>query len=236
MTGMKSPVGCYRRVVTSTAFQRARTAEQQQQRRDDILAAARSLLADLPLESISLRELARTVGLSKSNVVRYFPTREAVFLAVLVEDSAVWLDDLAEALAGRGRARSGRGRNAEVARAVAASLVRHPRCCELLSAAQGVLERNVDVETARWFKQSALDVLVRLGDAVGGRLPVLTPRQRFEVAGITWITVAGAWPASRPSPPVAEALSTPHLAPLTVDLETVVTTTLTAVLDGMTRP
>jgi AcrR family transcriptional regulator len=236
MPEVESPVGCYRRRVTSTGFQRARTAEQQQQRRDDILAAARSLLADEPLEAISLRELARTVGLSKSNVVRYFPTREAVFLAVLVEDLAVWLDDVAATLSGRGRARSERGRNAEVARAVAASLVRHPRCCELLSAAQGVLERNVDLETARWFKQSALENLVRLGDLVGARVPALTARQRFEVAGLTWITVAGAWPASRPAPAVAQALSAPHLAPLVVDLEAVVTTTLTAVLDGMTRP
>lgn len=222
--------------MTSDGFQRARTAAQQQQRREAILAAARSLLDERPLEAISLRELGRAVGLSKSNVVRYFPTREAVFLAVLAEDWTAWLDDATESLAARGRARTDRGRNAEVARTVAASLARHPRCCELLSAAQAVLERNVDLETARWFKQLALDNLLRLGEALAGRLPALTARQRFEAAAITWITVAGSWPATRPAPAVAQALSAPHLAPLVVDLEVVVTTTLTAVLDGMTRP
>ena len=41
------------------------------------------MLDHLPPAEVSLRELSRQVGLSKSNVVRYFPTREADFLAVL---------------------------------------------------------------------------------------------------------------------------------------------------------
>lgn len=237
--------------MSTSGFQRARTAEQQQARRDAILVAARTSLAEHALADISLRELSRRVGLSKSNVVRYFPTREAVFLAVLAEDWGAWLDDVGTVLAetapaetapagaapaGGGHAHGERGRHAAVARIVAESLARHERFCELLSSGQAVLERNVDVDTARWFKQVALDHLARFGELVGGRVPSLTARQRFELAGITWIAVAGAWPATRPGPAVAEALTAPHLAPLAVDLETAITITLTAVLDGMTRP
>ena len=72
--------------MTVADFQRARSPQQQEQRRRDILDAARQLLEQAPLAEISLRELSRQVGLAKSNVVRYFPTREAVFLALLVDD------------------------------------------------------------------------------------------------------------------------------------------------------
>jgi AcrR family transcriptional regulator len=93
--------------MTTTGFQRARSPEQQEQRRATILAAARDMLGRLPPAEVSLRELSRQVGLSKSNVVRYFPTREAVFLAVLTEDWDSWLSAV-EAVLPRAAAR-GRG-------------------------------------------------------------------------------------------------------------------------------
>jgi AcrR family transcriptional regulator len=77
--------------VASANFQRARSPAQQEQRRAAILAAARGMLDQMPAAEVSLRELSRQVGLSKSNVVRYFPTREAVFLAVLASELDAWL-------------------------------------------------------------------------------------------------------------------------------------------------
>ena len=80
--------------MTAGSFQRARTAQQRDQRRRAVLDAAREMLDQMPLADISLRELSRRIGLAKSNVVRYFPSREAVFLAVLAEDWDTWLDQL----------------------------------------------------------------------------------------------------------------------------------------------
>ncbi len=58
-----------------TEFQRARSAEQREVRRRAILRTAAELPAEMPVRDVSLRELSRRVGLSETNVVRYFETR-----------------------------------------------------------------------------------------------------------------------------------------------------------------
>ena len=60
-------------------------------RRLAIMAVARDMLAEKNVGDISLRELSDRVGLAKSNVLRYFDSREAIFLEVLDEEFAAWL-------------------------------------------------------------------------------------------------------------------------------------------------
>ena len=75
-----------------TVFQRARSEEQREARRQAILAAAAAMLAEMPVAEVSLNELSRRAGLAKSNVLRYFESREAVLLELL---DAAWQDWLA---------------------------------------------------------------------------------------------------------------------------------------------
>ena len=63
-----------------TTFQRARSDEQRAIRRQTILDTAAAMLEDMPVSELSLNELSRRVGLAKSNVLRYFDSREAVLL------------------------------------------------------------------------------------------------------------------------------------------------------------
>ena len=76
-----------------TTFQRARSEEQRELRRRAILDAAAAMLAEMPVAQVTLNELSRRAGLAKSNVLRYFESREAVLLELL--DSA-WQDWLAQ--------------------------------------------------------------------------------------------------------------------------------------------
>src|SRR2546429_10012855 len=74
------------------AFRRARSDEQREIRRQAILRVAAGMVAEMPVAELSLNELSRRVGLAKSNVLRYFESREAVLLELL--DNA-WRDWLA---------------------------------------------------------------------------------------------------------------------------------------------
>lgn len=200
-------------------------------RRDQILDAARELLSAHTPEDVSLRELSRAVGLAKSNVVRYFPTREAVFLAVLAEDLATWLDDLERRLPRPDARRRPRTQHEHIASAVARSLADHPRLCDLLAAAQSVLEHNIPSETAREFKTVVLASLDRLAALVGsaGVNPTVAP----EFARYVWVLAAGAWPMAHPSPEVAEVLAEPHFASLQVDFVSATTRAFVVLLDGL---
>src|ERR1700727_3854151 len=74
-----------------TVFQRARSAEQREVRRRAILDTAAAMLAEMPVAEVTLNELSRRVGLAKSNVLRYFESREAVLLDLL---GAEWQERL----------------------------------------------------------------------------------------------------------------------------------------------
>jgi AcrR family transcriptional regulator len=80
--------------MSDMTFQRARSAEQREIRRQAILDTAAAMLLEMPVAELSLNALSRRVGLAKSNVLRYFESREAVLLELLDRATKQWLDDL----------------------------------------------------------------------------------------------------------------------------------------------
>lgn len=183
----------------SAGFQRARRPEQIEARRRAILAAARELLAERPVAAISLRELSCRVGLAKSNVLRYFDSREAIFLEILDSAWTDWLDDLAEALGEPGPAEPGFAREERIAGTIAATLTGRRVLCELLSARTPVLERNIPEEFARGFRRRAAAHTERLGVLVGARVPELPAEDVRHFAHGVVVLVAGSWPAAHPA-------------------------------------
>jgi AcrR family transcriptional regulator len=187
----------------SAGFQRARRPEQIEARRTAILAAARELLAERPVADISLRELACHVGLAKSNVLRYFDSREAIFLEVLDTEWSAWLDALA--LGEAGPVEPGFAREERVAGKIAATLAERRSLCELISAMAPVLERNISPEFARSFKGRAAASTERLGALVRTRVPELSADGARQFALGVVILVSGAWPYANPTDAVAAA-------------------------------
>lgn len=180
----------------SAGFQRARRPEQIEARRTAILAAARELLAQRPVAEISLRELACRVGLAKSNVLRYFDSREAVFLEVLDGEWTDWLDGLA----------FGESDGLErVAGTIAKTLAERRLLCELISSMAPVLERNISLEFARDFKRRAAANTERLGTLVRKRVPELSDDAARHFALGVVVLVSGAWPLANPTDVVAVA-------------------------------
>ncbi|MBE1579951.1 TetR family transcriptional regulator [Amycolatopsis roodepoortensis] len=182
-------------------FQRARRPEQVEARRAAILGAARELLSERPVSRISLRELSDRVGLAKSNVLRYFDSREAVFLEVLDSVWVAWLDELEGELSdldGSGYER--------VAAVIATSISRQRLLCELISTMAAVLERNISVETARAFKTRAADRTERLAGLVRAHAP-LDAEAAGHFAKAVFILVAGLWPYANPGEAVATVLA-----------------------------
>src|SRR5215470_11804341 len=111
----------------ATTFQRARSDEQRAQRSQAILETAAAMLEAMPVADLSLNELSRRVGLAKSNVLRYFESREAVLLELLTTSLLEWLESLAADLPLAVRRRAGFKRRAEeLATMIVSSLVARP--------------------------------------------------------------------------------------------------------------
>jgi AcrR family transcriptional regulator len=176
-------------------------------RRSAIMTTAREMLAEKTLADISLRELSNRVGLAKSNVLRYFDSREAIFLEVFDEEFHAWLADL-DARLGKPRARkAGYATEVRLATTMAASLVEAELLCELLASMAVVLERNISGEFARDFKARAMADVAAVAQLVAKHLPWLPGEfTEFFADGALTLT-AGMYPFSVPTEPVRAAIA-----------------------------
>ncbi|KXP03645.1 TetR family transcriptional regulator [Tsukamurella pseudospumae] len=156
-------------------FQRARTEQQRQERREAILAAAAAMLGEMPVVALTLNELSRRVGLAKSNVLRYFESREEVLLEVLTRSATGWIAQLDEAWTAEepdatAPAAERIERFAAVYARVAAA---RPELLDLLAAQASVLERNVSTDAIVRFKRTALAGMELLGRVLRRAVPEL---------------------------------------------------------------
>src|SRR5258708_19237659 len=155
--------------MDASDFQRARSPEAKQQREDAILAAARSLGAKRGIRQITLTDIADTVGMHKSALLRYFETREQIFLRLTAEDWREWSAALRAKLE-----RIGSPTAKSVASAFSTTLADRGMFCDLLAQAPLNLERNVSLEAVRAFKLVTHNEVDAIVQVIRRLLPVLT--------------------------------------------------------------
>ena len=212
-----------------TAFARARNDEQRAERKEAILATAATMLVTVRVNQLTLNELARRVGLAKSNVLRYFESREAVLLELLQRETSDWMDALETRLIDED------AQDVEsIARAIADTTASRPILCDLSASSAGVLEHNVSPHVATEYKRAAIASARRLADIVGPRLGGFTEAQSIAmVAGVTLI-IGGVWASSQPSPGLAAAYeANPELRLLQVPLRVGIRELVATLLVGL---
>jgi AcrR family transcriptional regulator len=182
-------------------YQRARRPEHKEERREAILLAARELAAERSVREVSLGDIARRVGLAKSNVLRYFETREEVYLRLLLREWEAWQVDVAVKLWSRTPTPEG------IAGTLARTLAERPLFCDLLSQMADALERNVSAQMARDFKSRAIPMVSDLGAMITELLPGMDPEDGRETISAAIVIVAGLWPMANPSPHVQAMLA-----------------------------
>lgn len=191
----------------TSPFQRARRPEQLEVRRSAILAAARDALAGKSAADVTLGGISERAGLAKSNLLRYFDSREAILLEVLLDELRSWLDELTPLLAQPLPRAADHASEISVADALTESLTQRRLLCDLLGMMAGVLERNITVDTARTFKRRTTESLAVLGTLIEGRLPWIGTAAATFVAEAALGLVAGTYPFSNPTEPVRQAIT-----------------------------
>lgn len=203
-------------------------------RRKAILDTAAAMLDEMPLAEVSLNELSRRVGLAKSNVLRYFESREAVLLELLDDFLGRWLAELAAELAAGIDAKATPARRAtELAEILSRSLADRPVLCDLFGAQGGVLEHNVSVEVIKQHKRSALGRLATMTQLVRHHLPELG--DGAQVFCLMSLLSAGALSAYAPPPPslLAAYADEPALGALHMELRDALRASFTSTLLGV---
>ena len=215
--------------MPARSFQRAREPAQKAQRTRALVAAATRLLARHGVAAVTLSEIARTAGVVKSNVYRYFESREHILLEILLSEQTVWLDELERALAPI----AGRADVDGVARAIAATIARRPVACELMSVMANVLEHNLSADAVLDVKLRTLALSERAGAALRAALPALTDDDVAALLRYLHALVAGLWPMAHPAPVMAEVLTRTEMCGLVCAFEPDLRGAVGALLRGL---
>ncbi len=207
---------------------RARSAEDKELRRGAILEAARRQLSRVAWGELIVADVARAAGVAKASVFRYFPTKEALVLAVFELELA----ELFAALAERVGATSGLDAAGFVS-ALVAELGARPVYLHLSTVVHGVLERNIDVEECVRFKRSLLAYLTAGGAIVERSLRFVRPGEGLRLLLRVHAMLIGFWQLTDHSPVVAEAIARGGLDAFRIDFANELEDVLVTLLRGM---
>jgi AcrR family transcriptional regulator len=210
-------------------FQRARRPEHKRQRYEAILAAARSLAERDGVREVSLADIAAAVGMHKSALLRYFETREEIYLRLAADDWRALVAAIRAALGALSR-----GDAAGVASAFATTLAAHPLLCDLLTHAPLNLERNVSLESLRTYKRTAIDAVAAIAAEVRAVLPALSEEDGVELVTSAGLIAAGLWQISHPTATLLELYADePELSHLNVPFVPAVTRAAETIIRGL---
>jgi AcrR family transcriptional regulator len=216
--------------MVQVEFQRARSPRAKQQRQAAILNAARSLAAENGVSGVTLTDIAEAVAMHKSAMLRYFETREEIFLRLAAEAWQEWSAALCDDLGMLAAAETG-----EVAAVIAGTLASRGFFCDLLAQTPLHLERNVSLDAVREYKLSTLAEVDRIVSATRSVLGSLTEQNAVDVIATATSLAGTFWHIATPGPKVTALYrSDPRLAHAILEIQPRLTRILTALLDGMT--
>ena len=169
------------------------------------MAAARDLAVKSGVRNVSLGAVADAVGLAKSNISRYFGTREEIYLELL---AAEW-QHYARAVSLR--LPDTHDTDAAIT-ALAVTMVDRPLFCDLLSHLPTSLEQNVSLQAARTFKHAVHEHVTATGAELAHATP-LTDREAVELVAAAGGLGGLLYRAANPPPVLAQLyVDDPELA------------------------
>ncbi len=190
-------------------WERARTPDQQEQRRQEILAAAASLFRELAYEDVSLNAVARKAGFTKSNIYRYFASREEIFLSLFLVDFSEWADEFIEVL----KTLPADILASDLAEVWIEVLMRHERMLDIIPLLGVALERNASENVLFHFKFKTHQLLAHIAGSLAVPLPMMTAEQGSSLITRVHGLVAGLWPFAKPNETMKAVLQHPELGP-----------------------
>lgn len=201
-------------MTVTQPFRRARKPEEIETRRETLLAAAAELFdAEGPMGA-GLNAIAAKAGFTKSNVYRYFESREQVLLALFLAE----MDDLAPAICARLEAIHERDVPA-IAEAIAAEFVLRPRLGRLSAILVDTIEANVSEDTIIATKRAMGVHTAHLAEALNEKLPGASVGDCLWAITMIGTLVAGMWPNAHPTPAAARVLAREEFAAFRPNIE-----------------
>ena len=207
-------------------WKRARSREQVEHRANEVLDAAARLFRNMPYDEVTLQKIAKEANFTRSNLYRYFATKEEIFLTLYLSDVREWVGEAQEAITGKLTPEEFADVSTEI-------LFRHPRLLDLTPLLALTLERNASEELYRETKIALGGILEELTIAMRTALPSLTPERAVDFFHFYQSLISGAWPMARQSKACMRILNELGMEWMAVDFRKLVSGSVLAYLKGI---
>ncbi len=209
-------------------WQRARSEKQKQQRISEIVSATARLYNKHSFEAISFSLIAKEAGFTRSNLYKYFSSKEEIFLAFLIQDTRLWRADLLKTC---------RRRKIESIDKFASvwvkTLVKHKRFLDLLSLLPTFLEKNVTEQKLVDFKRSVVNELKVLSEFMCDMFPALNPQKTGEFLELQLAPMIGLYQITNLSELQQKVLEYPEFKHMKIDFNTYLQKSVECFLHGL---
>jgi len=170
-------------------WQRATTDKQKESRRNDIFETTLSLFKEHGYENVSFNKIAKEAGFTKSNMYRYFKSKEDIFLAIFGEMFKTWQTHYISEL----RKLNANESYTVFARTWVDSYLKYPNFLDLIPLLFISLEKNSSYEQLIKFKAMSKDLLFQVSLEVGRIYPSLDPDRAFKLINSSFATTSSFW-------------------------------------------
>ncbi len=210
-------------------WQRARTDEKKNERREAVYTAAFTLLKRDGYEKVSFNAIAAEAGFTKSNLYRYFSSREEIFLNIFSTLFEEWVDDCLKRL----RKLEQDSDVERFAKAYVRSMKAHTRHLDLNPMLFTSLERNSSLEQLMVFKTTAMNRLFEIAAEVVRIYPALTIEDGFRYLNLSFAATTNYWAAATENDVLKELYGMPEFKALRINFEKDLTAAIEIILRGL---
>jgi len=193
-------------------WQRARTDEQKEQRTNEILAATARLYDQASFAEITLAAIAREANFTRSNLYKYFRSKEEIFFEFLKHDIYLWRKDVLVAFGD-----AATWPVFDFADTWVAVLVRHERMLRLISVLYAHLEKKASREGLIGFKQMANDEFGVLAGMLYRLFPALSSERALKFLQLQLAAAIGLYAMTNLSPAQRKVLEMPEFQHFKID-------------------
>ncbi|MGI9533659.1 MAG: TetR/AcrR family transcriptional regulator [Thermodesulfobacteriota bacterium] len=195
-------------------WERARTDEQKEQRVAEIVAATERLYEKYSFEEITFVMIAEEANFTRSNLYKYFSSKEEIFLEFVKNDIKLYVKNLVKEFS--------KDKNYSVEQFVSIwvkILVKHKRLLNLIGILFAFLEKNCSVESLTDFKFATKDELMSTVELICLIFPEISPEKAKDFFYLQFASAVGLYQMTDLSEVQKIVMENPELKDFKIDFE-----------------
>jgi len=210
-------------------WQRARTDENKNARKEAIYKAAFTLFKNNGYDKVSFNAIAVEAGFTKSNMYRYFSSKDEIFLNVFADLFEQWTNDFSLQL------RTLEQEAAPITFAVVwlNTMLSQPKLLDLMPILFTSLERNSSFEQLLEFKRLSMNLLYRLTVDITRIYPDIEGEKAFKLLNLSYAATTNSWTANTKSDALNKLYHLDEFQALKPDFEKDLTSSIEVIIRGL---